>query len=98
VAPHVFSTYVDLPVIYTESTLYAYLASNNKEDTLTQSQMLKASDTDQFLASQIPEICGLETMGVFKYKPIHTLPPRAHLLSSIWSYHRKRKPNGVLLK
>ena len=65
---------------------------------MTQSQMLKASDLDQFIASQIPEIRGLENMDVFDYKPISTLPHKARLLSSIWSYRRKRKPNGDLIK
>jgi transposase InsO family protein len=97
-APHVFSTYIDLPVVYTESSLSAYLALNNKEDTLTQSQMLRTQDMEKFISSQIPEIRGLEAMGVFAYKTIETLPPRARLLSSIWSYRRKRKPNGELLK
>jgi hypothetical protein len=86
-APHVFSTY-----------LSAYLALDNKEDVLTQSHMLKAADMDKFLTSQVPEIRGLEAMNVFQYKPMHSLPARAHLLSSIWSYRRKRKPNGELLK
>jgi hypothetical protein len=30
--------------------------------------------------------------------PIASLPPRARLLSSIWSFRQKRLPNGVLLK
>ena len=97
-APHVFSTYINLPVIYTEASISAYLALDNKEDVLTQSHMLKAADMDKFLASQVPKIRGLEAMNVFEYKPMHTLPTRAHLLSSIWSYRRKRKPNGELLK
>jgi hypothetical protein len=97
-APHTFATYIDLPVIYTDNSLYAYLALNNKEDTLTQSQMLKAPDLDKFIASQVPEIRGLEKMDVFEYKPISTLPHRARLLSSMWSYHRKRKPNSDLIK
>lgn len=29
---------------------------------------------------------------------INDLPPKAKLISSIWSYRRKRLPNGVLLK
>jgi hypothetical protein len=37
-------------------------------------------------------------MDVFEYKHINTLPPKARLLSSIWSYRRKRRPNGTLLK
>jgi hypothetical protein len=39
--PHVFSTFMDLPVLYTETSIQAFLATNNKDDTLTQSQMLR---------------------------------------------------------
>jgi hypothetical protein len=37
---HNFSAFIDLPVLYTEATIQSFLAMNNKEDTLTQSQML----------------------------------------------------------
>ncbi len=96
--PHVFSTFIDLPVLYTEASIQSFLAMNNKEDTLTQSQMLRSADSQDFIAAQIPEIRGLEKMQVFQYKNISELPPRAKLLSSIWSYRRKRRPNGELVK
>jgi hypothetical protein len=96
--PTAFSTFFDLPILYTEASIQMFLAMDNKEDTLTQSQMLKTDDKDAFIAAQIPEIRGLEKMGVFDYKAIHNLPPRARLLSSIWSYRRKRRPNGELIK
>jgi hypothetical protein len=96
--PHVFSAFYDLPIVHAESTVTSFLAMNNKEDTLTQSQMLKAMDNPKFIAAQLPEIRGLEKMNVFEYKPINTLPPKARLLSSIWSYRRKKRPNGELLK
>ncbi len=60
--------------------------------------MLKTTDANLFIKAQIPEIRGLEKMGVFEYSPIHTLPPQARPFSSIWSYRRKRRPNGALLK
>jgi hypothetical protein len=94
----VFSSFIDLPILYTEASIQAFLAMDNKEDTLTQSQMLKTDDKGAFIAAQLPEIRGLEKMNVFEYKDIHTLPPRARLLSSIWSYRRKRHPNGELIK
>jgi hypothetical protein len=56
---------------------------NNKDDTLTQSQMLKATDSSNFINAQVPEIRGLEKMNVFDYKSIDTLPATARLLSSI---------------
>jgi hypothetical protein len=92
------SEFHDLPFIPTESTIQAYMAMDNKEDTLTQSQMLKTPDKTQFLEAQLPEIRGLEKMGVFQYQHISDLPPTAKWLSSIWSYRWKRRPNGELLK
>jgi hypothetical protein len=96
--PRLFSEFVDLPVLYTEASIQSFLAMNNQEDTLTQSQMLQTSDHNHFIAAQIPEIRVLEEMGVFQYKKLHELPPQAKLLSSIWSYRRKRRPNGELIK
>jgi hypothetical protein len=93
-----FSAFYDLPFIPTEGTIQSFLAVDTREDTLTQSQMLRALDKDDFIKVQQPEIRGLENMNVFKYLPINTLPKNAKLLSSIWSYHRKRRPNGELLK
>jgi hypothetical protein len=86
---HVFQCYVDLPYTPTDST---------KIDTLTQSQIVRTHDMTDFLPAQIPEILGLEKMDVFHYKPISELQPKARLLSSIWSYRRKHRPNGILLK
>jgi hypothetical protein len=37
-------------------------------------------------------------MQVFQYCPMAEIPPKTHLLSSIWSYRRKRRPTGQLLK
>jgi hypothetical protein len=72
--------------------------ASNKEDILTQSQMLKANDRNAFLESQIKEIDGLHKFDVMDLNPIAKLPPRARLLSSIWSYRQKQLLNGVLLK
>jgi hypothetical protein len=71
---------------------------NNKEDTQTQSQMLKAPDAANFVQAQIPDLCGLENMGFFQYSPATTLLQGARLLSSIWSYHQKHHPNGDFIK
>jgi hypothetical protein len=86
---HIFSAFFDLPILYTEGSIQSFLAMNNKDDTLTQSQMLCTSDSEHFVNAQINEIRGLEKLNVFKCKPIHDLPPKAKLLSSIWSYRRK---------
>lgn len=73
-------------------------AMQSTEDVLSQSQMLKAPDRAEFEKVQIPEIRGLEKLGVFQYHNIRSLPKTAQLLNSIWSYRRKRKPFGELLK
>ncbi len=77
----------------TEST-----TCNNKEDILTQSQMFKANDSTEFIACQRDEIKGLQKFDVMDIEHISQLSAKAKLLSSIWSYRRKRLPNGVLLK
>ena len=40
---------------------------NNKEDILTQGQMLKAPDADEFKKAQEPELRGLLELDVFEY-------------------------------
>ncbi len=96
--PHIFAAFYDLPVIYSDSTIQAFLSLSNKEDTLTQSQKLNAHGSSSFLQSQVPEVWGLEKMQVFDFKPISTLPPKARLLSSNWSYQPKDRSHGELLK
>lgn len=102
----------DLPIDSPDLTLlsYAHLAhaevapellqvmSSNKEDILTQSQMLKTEDKAKFIESQKAEIEGLLKFDVMDIHPIAQLPPEARLLHAIWSYHRKRLPSDVLLK
>jgi hypothetical protein len=60
--------------------------------------MFKADDAAKFIECQADEINGLRKFDVMDICPISSLPPRARLLSSIWSYRRKRLPNGTLLK
>ena len=75
-------------------------ATSNNPDVLTRSKMLKSKDSLDFLKSEFPEIRGLEEADVFDYKHISTLPRDSdvRLLNSIWSYRRKRRPDGTLLK
>jgi len=72
--------------------------NDNKLDILTQAKMFKAPDAAQFIKCQVDEINSLYDLDIMDARPIETLPPRARLLSSIWSYRRKRLPNGVLSK
>ena len=65
---------------------------------LTQSQMLRGEDSKHFVSSQRDEIDGLQGAHIFAYKKRSTLPEGASILNSIWSYRRKRHPDGTLLK
>jgi hypothetical protein len=95
---NVFSAFPDLPLTDTTSLQYAFPAVDSKADTLTQSQMLRDTDRDKFVQSQTSEIASIQKMDVFEVHPIQTKPSNAHLLSSIWSYKRKRSPVGTILK
>jgi hypothetical protein len=95
--PSILLSYAHLVTLYPSKQSLLSVASN-KEDVLTQSQMLKASDSQCFIQSQNNEIAGLEKFDVMDIHPISSLPKSAKLLSSIWSYRRKHSPNGTLLK
>jgi hypothetical protein len=58
--------------------------------------MLKTDDKAKL--SQKIEIDGLVKFDVIYLHPISQVPPKPHLLHAIWSYRRKRLPNGALLK
>ncbi len=94
---NIFMAFPDLPVEQTEY-LYAFPAIDTKLDTLTQSQMLKANDKLKFVQAQLPKLQELVKMDVFDVKPMNQKPAHARLLSSIWSYRRKRNPLGTILK
>jgi len=75
--------------------------TTNNPNILSQSAMLRASDHDHFVVAQQPEITGLENAGVFEYlhmDELKALPFGTRLLNAIWSYRRKRRPDGTLYK
>jgi hypothetical protein len=78
--------------------LHALNICDNKADTLTQSQMLKDPDREQFVKSQAAEVKGLQKMEVFEVLPIYMKPAQAKPLSAIWSYRCKRSTVGTILK
>jgi hypothetical protein len=85
-------------VLPTASDAVSAMLGDNKADTLTQSQMFKAPDRAKFISCQADEIKSLYDLDIMDVHHISELPPRVKLLSSIWSYRRKRLPNGVLAK
>jgi hypothetical protein len=60
--------------------------SDNKQDIMTQGQIFKAPDANKFIECQADEISSLYNLDIMDAMPIASLPPRARLLSSIWSY------------
>jgi hypothetical protein len=94
----IFSIFHTLPIEHVDTPLHAFPFMVNKADTLTQSQMLKTADYQEFIASQHKEIKGLVVMGVFDIQPMENKPASARLLSAIWSYRCKRSPAGDILK
>jgi len=76
----------------------SFLALNNANNTLTCSQMLHASDKQEFLNSESDEINGLLIMNTWKYQRISCLPSGTQLINSIWPYHHKCTVDGHLLK
>jgi hypothetical protein len=65
---------------------------------LTQGEMLRAPDKEDFIKAQVNEIEGLIKLKVWKYMRICELPSTAQLINSIWSYQRKRTADGTFLK
>jgi hypothetical protein len=92
---------VSLEGIFEIDDPFSFVAgTKNNPDVLSCSQMMKADDRDTFLQSESKEIQGLIDAGVFSYLPVNDIPPdrRKQLLNAIWSYRRKRRPDGTLLK
>jgi hypothetical protein len=90
---------VSIDGIFNSDNPLAFAAgTKNNPDILSQAHMLHASDQDKFVESQQPEMQGLCDADVFDFKDMSQLPPGARLLNAIWSYRRKRRPDGVLLK
>jgi hypothetical protein len=79
-------SYAHLAAIPDENTIHPPPTASNREDILTQSQMLKTSDKHDFIHSQKAEIEGLEKFDVMNIHPMASLPRQAKVLSSIWSY------------
>jgi hypothetical protein len=79
-----------------DPTLYAMQMQN--PDVLTHAQMKRQVDANKFIEAQRPEIYGLININTFEYIPKIDLPPRTRYLYLIWTYRRKRRPDGSLKK
>jgi hypothetical protein len=92
---------IDIEGYYDVSDPFAFAAgTQNNPDILSRSRMLKSDDSADFLKTENDEIAGLHDAGVFQYLPVGDIPydRRKKLLNAIWSYRRKRRPDGTLVK
>jgi hypothetical protein len=60
--------------------------------------MKQQVDADKFIEAQRPEIDGLMDINTFECIPKTNLPLRTRFLDLIWTYRRKRRPEGSLKK
>jgi hypothetical protein len=67
-------------------------------DVLTHAQMKRQVNASKFVEAQRPDIDGLMDINAFEFIPKINLPPRTRYLDFIWTYRRKRRPDGSLKK
>jgi hypothetical protein len=79
-----------------DPTLYAMQMQN--PDVLTHAQMKRQVDANKFIEAQQPEIDGFMDIDTFDFIPKIDLPLRTQYLDLIWTYRRKRRPDGSLNK
>jgi hypothetical protein len=79
-----------------DPTFYAMQMQN--PDVLTHAQMKRQVDAHKFIEAQRPEIEGLMDINTFEFIPKNKLPPKTRYLDLIWTYRRKRHPDGSLKK
>jgi hypothetical protein len=53
---------------------------------------------NKFVDAQRPKISGLMDINTFEFIPKTTLPPKTRYLDLVWTYRRKRRPEGSLKK
>jgi hypothetical protein len=79
-----------------DPTFYAMQMKNT--DVLTHSQMKHQVDANTFIEEHRPEISVLMDINTFEFIPKTTLPLKTRYLDLIWTYRRKRRPDGSLKK
>jgi hypothetical protein len=79
-----------------DPTFYAMQMQN--PDVLTHVQMKRKVDGNKFTEAQRQEIEDLMDINTFKFIPKTNLPAKARYVDLIWTYRRKRRPDGSLKK
>jgi hypothetical protein len=79
-----------------DASFYAMQMQNS--DVLPHTQMKRQEDANKLVEAQGPEVDGLMDINTFEFIPKIDLPPRTRYLDLIWTYRRKRRPDGSLKK
>jgi hypothetical protein len=77
-----------------DPTFYAMQMQN--PDVLKHAQMKRQVDANKLIEAQRPEIEGLMDINPFEFIPKINLLPKTRYIDLIWTYRRKRCPDGSL--
>ena len=72
--------------------------SKSNPDVLTLSSMRKSPDKEQFEKQMTKEIDTMFTKKIFHLVPKNTVPFGKRILPAIWSFRRKRTPDGSVYR
>ena len=78
--------------------LFSYLTDISSNETFTFQQAMKQEDKLDFVTAMEKEISDHESHGHWSIVLRNTLPKDAKPIRAIWSFKRKRRPDGTLLK
>ena len=81
-----------------ELNIFALAAKYEENKTYTYNAMLKQKDKDQFFKAMEKEIADHSSRNHWSVMRTSELPPKAKIIMAIWSFKRKRLPDGTLLK
>ena len=75
-----------------------YVADSDSNETYTYSSMMKQPDRIKFIDAMLLETQEHETRGHWSVWKRSEMPPNIKTIMSIWSFKRKRAPDGRILK
>ena len=74
------------------------LATSCDNDTYTLKEMLQQDDCAEFITAMVKEITDHEERGHWTVLPRSAIPRGMKTIMSVWSFKRKRFPDGRILK
>ena len=77
---------------------FAFAAGLQHNDVYTFKHALQQDDREDFLQAAIKEIDDHKKCGHWELVPRNSIPKEAKTILSIWSFKRKRYPDGRILK